>query len=149
MSLERFPPSQVVKGVTDEPRPYGEPSRFPREDVKRVALAFDDAVREIMVGGGAIPASIDDAFGFGVNAYIIDNYSSQWVYLASVRVWVPPYVRHTVIMGDGNQRARAAFAAPPNVTALAVVNGQLARIYVTEERLAPSPGTYVSAEART
>ncbi len=141
-------PRQTVKGVTDEPRPFGEPERFPREGIVR-ELGVADAVREIMVGGGAVPASLDDAFGFGVNAWGVDNYSSQWVYLASIRAWVPPYLINRIILGDGNQRVRASFAAPPNVTALAAVNGQLARIYVTQERLAPSAGTYVPAEART
>lgn len=148
MSLEVRLPRQVIKGITDEPRPYGEPAAYPRESVAR-EQGLADTVREIMVGGGAIPASLDDAFGFGVNAYAVDNMTSQWVYLASIRAWVPPYVVNRIILGDGNQRVRASFAAPPLVTALAAVNGQLARIYVTVERLAPSSGAYVPAEART
>lgn len=78
---------------------------------------------------------IDRMLGFGANAVLIDNLSSQWLYVPALDTHIPPFWVGVCLPLNGSQRARLLVDTPAGITPLAVVATQLIHATWTEASL--------------
>src|SRR5262249_42629436 len=78
------------------------------------------------VGGGTLLEDHD--LGFPCHAVMVDNPTSQWIYVEPSNRWVPPYTLGRIdAVISGGQNARLYARTPPGLLAFAAVSGE--RVY--------------------
>lgn len=88
---------------------------------------------------------VDDNPGFRVITYLVDNYTSQYLYLPNEQRFIPPKFIGVALHSTGEGRARAIWQAPGSMAQPAAVAGEAALVRVLDERLPISAGINFSA----
>jgi hypothetical protein len=87
--------------------------------------------------------SISRELGFLARGYIVDNLTSQWIFLSEPFVFVPPYTVSTSGPLSGSQKLTASFKTPTGFSVSGVVPGQVAFIRCTQDAQPASPGVAI------
>lgn len=91
----------------------------------------------ITVGGGALNEWLG---GWSANSAVVDNHSSQHVFLPDVNVYCPPRIVGYTVPLPALGRVHAQFQVPPGTNDGPPVAGQIALVTFYAQELAPNPG---------
>jgi len=92
-----------------------------------------------------VGVNIDDELGFPVHSIIIDNPTSQWIWLESAARSIPPGNMDRVVqVPRASTKAQIRWRAPAGVAQPGAGAAVAATITFCEAFLQPSPGLYIS-----
>lgn len=114
----------------------------PTRQVPRTELEGDraDTFRLEQNAGGT--AALDAQLGFLARSVRVDNYTTRWLYVADLDMYVPPRCFGMISsIVAGTQKVRVIQEAPPGGVALgAITAGEIARVVFTERMLGEHTG---------
>lgn len=110
--------------------------------VERTALEGERADVFRLIQNAAGTADLDTQLGFLARSVRCDNYTTRWLYIADLDMYVPPRCFGMISsISAGTQKVRVVQEAPPGgVAAGAITAGEIARLVYTERMLGEHTG---------
>lgn len=90
-----------------------------------------------------IPVSIPSstALPFKAASIRVDNLTNQWIFIPSLRIYIPPDFFGTILSANAMSQLTVVFEAPPGLVNPAPTAGTIVNVIAHKEPLIDVPGT--------